>query len=160
MLLTVLGLCRYSLLFNLHTGTVQVSLQTGKPCFFGISLADGYNLPISISSKPKNASCSIDGCSADINSDCPEKLRVLDQSGDVVACKSACLGFQKDEYCCTKSCGTPETCKPTKYSKMFKKACPSYISYALETPLPLKVCNAKEYVVTFCPSKPSSHASI
>ena len=133
MLLTLLFFCLCLLIFNLLTGVVQVSSQAGKPCSFGISLVDGYNLPISISSKPKSSWCLIEGC--------PEKLRVLDQSGDVVAGKSACLGFQEDEYCCTES-----TCKPTKYSKMFKKACPSYISYASDTPLPLKFCSAKEHV--------------
>ncbi|XP_066373155.1 thaumatin-like protein [Miscanthus floridulus] len=43
-------------------------------------------------------------------------------SGDdaVVGCKSACLAFGTDEYCCRGKFASPATCKPSGYSKLFK----------------------------------------
>lgn len=140
---------------------MQVSLQKGAPCGYGISIVDGYNLNISISSRPKNSSCSIDGCVNDlIGGGCPKALKVLDQNGNVIACMSACLRYQDEQTCCTGKYNSPETCSPTAFSMIFKKACPSYISFAHQTPSPLRWCEAKKYVVTFCPAKPSGRAFI
>ncbi|CBI34998.3 unnamed protein product, partial [Vitis vinifera] len=79
-------------------------------------------------------------------------LQVLSNNMEVVACKSACLAFNLDMFCCRNEYGTPEKCKPSVYSKMFKGACPSYYSYAFDTPAPLVNCPSKEYIITFCPS--------
>ncbi|CAL9042446.1 unnamed protein product [Musa banksii] len=135
---------------------VEVALQEdqSKPSFYDVSVVDGYNLPIAVSTKPAYRKCWIGGCTKSINSVCPEELQVLDHSGAaVVACKSACLAFDLDLFCCRNSYGKPETCKPSVYSAMFKDACPSYFSYAYDTPPPLVNCYSREYAITFCPSR-------
>ncbi|KAK8933524.1 Thaumatin-like protein [Platanthera zijinensis] len=127
--------------------------ETSKPSFYDVSLVDGYNIPISVSSKPPNPKCSIQGCKRSVNDVCPQELQILDTGGDVIACKSACLAFDRDVFCCRESYGSPEKCKPSIYSKLFKEACPSYFSYAYDAPTPLVRCSSKSYVITFCPSK-------
>ncbi|KAJ8645082.1 hypothetical protein MRB53_006830 [Persea americana] len=141
---------------------VQVALQADKSklSFYDVSLVDGYNLPVSVNTWPGAPGCSIGGCTKNINSACPLELRVLDRSGAVVACKSACLAFNLDVFCCRNAYGTPDKCKPTLYSKMFKDKCPSYYSYAYDSPPPLVSCSSKEFVITFCPSKWGDHQSM
>lgn len=75
-----------------------------------------------------------------------------DGGGNVVACKSACLAFNLDRFCCRNEYGNPEKCKPSLYSNVFKGACPSYVSYAFDSPSPLVSCLVKELYVTFCPA--------
>ncbi|EHA8586775.1 thaumatin-like protein [Cocos nucifera] len=58
------------------------------------------------------------------------------------------------------SYGKPQKCKASMYSKMFKDACPSYFSYAYDSPPPLVNCYSKDYAITFCPSKWSTHLSM
>ncbi|XP_030469851.1 thaumatin-like protein [Syzygium oleosum] len=132
---------------------VQVSLQAdkAKPSFYDVSLVDGYNIPISVQTRPVGPKCGIPGCSKDLNGMCPEELQVLNRDGEVVACKSACLAFNADKFCCRNEYGTPDKCKPSVYSKMFKDACPGYYSYAYDSPPPLASCASEEYVITFCP---------
>ncbi|KAJ3673915.1 hypothetical protein LUZ60_005907 [Juncus effusus] len=134
---------------------IEVSLQEdkSKPSFYDVSVVDGYNLPVSVTTKPYNQKCTIGGCIENINKACPKELQVSDTKESVVACKSACLAFNLDVFCCRNSYGKPETCKETTYSKMFKNACPSYFSYAFDSPPPLVNCFSKDYVITFCPSK-------
>ncbi|XP_058186746.1 pathogenesis-related thaumatin-like protein 3.5 [Rhododendron vialii] len=134
---------------------VEISLQAdkSKPSFYDVSLVDGYNLPVSVSTKPASKKCQIGGCQKDLKSACPKELQILNEEGEVVACKSACLAFDHDKFCCRNEYGSPETCKPSVYSKIFKDACPSYFSYAFDTPTPLVNCPSDAYVITFCPSK-------
>ncbi|PKU77416.1 thaumatin-like protein [Dendrobium catenatum] len=141
---------------------IEVSIQEeiSKPSFYDVSLVDGYNLPVSVSTRPKNPKCLIQGCKGSVNDVCPQELQVLDQNGDVIACKSACLAFNQDIFCCRGSYQSPEKCKPSMYSKLFKEACPSYFSYAYDTPSPLMSCSSKIYVITFCPSNWSNHQSV
>ncbi|KAL3723222.1 hypothetical protein ACJRO7_035408 [Eucalyptus globulus] len=133
---------------------VQVSLpaDTDQPSFYDISLVDGYNIPISVESKPAWPKCGIPGCSKNLNDVCPAELQVVNGEGKVVACKSACLAFNADKFCCRNQYGTPEKCKPSVYSWIFKDACPCYYSYAYDSPAPLVSCASKDYVITFCPS--------
>ncbi|KAK1281747.1 Thaumatin-like protein [Acorus calamus] len=134
---------------------VQVTLQPdkSKPSFYDVSVVDGYNIPVSVSTMPADLKCFIGGCSKNPNGLCPPELQVLNKNGSVIACKSACLAFNLDVFCCRNAYGTPGTCKPTMYSKVFKEACPSYFSYAYDSPPPLVNCYSKDYVITFCPSK-------
>ncbi|KAK9116953.1 hypothetical protein Sjap_015900 [Stephania japonica] len=134
---------------------VQVSAQADrtKPNFYDVSLVDGYNLPVSVTARTLEPKCFIGECSKDIKNICPDELKVLNDAGQAVACKSACLAFDLDQFCCRNSYGSPSKCRPSVYSKIFKDACPSYFSYAFDSPLPLVSCTANEYVVTFCPSK-------
>lgn len=133
---------------------IEVALQADKtkPNFYDISLVDGYNLPVSVTTKPILAKCSIPGCHKDLKSFCPRELQVVNKNGEIVACKSACLAFDTDSFCCRNEYGSPEKCKPNLYSKIFKEACPSYYSYAFDMPPTLVNCASKVYVITFCPS--------
>ncbi|CAL5369991.1 unnamed protein product [Camellia sinensis] len=134
---------------------VEFSLQVDKkkPSFYDVSLVDGYNLPVSVSTKRLETKCSIGGCLKNLKSVCPEELQVLNDRREVVACKSACLAFDLDKFCCRNEYRSPQKCKPSVYSKIFKDACPNYFSYAFDSPSPLVNCPSDEYVVTFCPSK-------
>ncbi|XP_050224223.1 thaumatin-like protein [Mercurialis annua] len=133
---------------------VQISLQADKrqPNFYDISLVDGYNIPISITNKQLSPKCTINGCLKSLLKSCPYELQVVNDNGDVVACKSGCLAFNSDSFCCRNEYGTPQKCKPNVYSKIFKDACPNYYSYAFDSPSPLVNCASNEYVITFCPS--------
>ncbi|KAF3955254.1 hypothetical protein CMV_019501 [Castanea mollissima] len=133
---------------------VEVAFQEdqGKPSFYDVSLVDGYNIPVAVTTRQTSRKCTIGGCLKNVNKLCPQELEVLNIKGEVVACKSACLAFGVDKFCCTNEFGTPEKCKPTVYSKIFKDACPGYYSYAFDTPPPLVNCASREYVITFCPS--------
>ncbi|KAL3525976.1 hypothetical protein ACH5RR_014348 [Cinchona calisaya] len=134
---------------------VEFALQVDKkmPSFYDVSLVDGYNLPVSVSTKPSLPKCSIGGCLTNLKTLCPQELVVLNDKWEIVACKSACLAFNLDNFCCRNEYGSPEKCKPNVYSKLFKATCPSYFSYAFDVPSPLVNCASDEYVITFCPDK-------
>ncbi|XP_074269092.1 thaumatin-like protein [Silene latifolia] len=120
--------------------------------FYDVSLVDGYNLAISITPfKAASGSCAPAGCISDLNTMCPAGLQVRGPRGSVVACKSACSAFNLAKYCCTGTFGSPQTCKPTAYSKIFKAACPRAYSYAYDDPTSIATCTRGNYLVTFCP---------
>ncbi|PWA66491.1 pathogenesis-related thaumatin superfamily protein [Artemisia annua] len=147
-------LCCNGLIGTPPATLVQFALQPDKtkPSFYDVSLVDGYNIPVSVTSVPNSSKCRIGGCKKDVNSICPQELEVLNDKGEVVACKSACLAFDNDKFCCRNEYGTPSKCKPSVYSKIFKEACPSYYSYAYDNPPPLVNCVSDDYLITFCPS--------
>ncbi|MFS8001547.1 putative Thaumatin family [Helianthus anomalus] len=60
----------------------------------------------------------------DINAQCPSELTVQDGSSGTIGCRSACVAFNRPEYCCTRDYSTPETFPPTDYSRVFKDLCP------------------------------------
>uniref|UniRef100_A0A453SSA6 Thaumatin-like protein n=1 Tax=Aegilops tauschii subsp. strangulata TaxID=200361 RepID=A0A453SSA6_AEGTS len=93
------------------------------------------------------------GCVSDLNSVCPAGLAV--RGGNrVVGCRSACAAFGSAEYCCTGQFGGPQQCKPTTYSRLFKRACPKAYSYAYDDKTSILTCAAgTSYVVTFCPHR-------
>ncbi|KAK8490044.1 hypothetical protein V6N11_081763 [Hibiscus sabdariffa] len=118
------------------------------------SLVDGYNLLVSIVTRPFSPKCTIRGCSENLNNLCPQELQVVNKDGKVIACRSACLAFDIDSFCCRNEYGTPEKCKLSVYSKIFmvKNACHCYYSYAFDMPPPLVNCASKVYVINLCPS--------
>lgn len=132
---------------------VEFALQVDKwkPSFYDVSIVDGYNLPVAVATRPSDARCRIGGCVSDLKAACPAALQ-FNQTGVVVACKSACLAFDLDRFCCRNEYGSPATCPPNEYSKLFKKACPAYSTYAFDAPSALVNCPSAEYVVTFCPA--------
>ncbi|KAL9233790.1 hypothetical protein vseg_008740 [Gypsophila vaccaria] len=135
---------------------VEITLQTDKnqPSFFDVSLVDGYNLPISVSARRSGSTnCSIKGCLRDLNTKCPLELQIKDCKGNVVACKSACLAYNLDRFCCRNEYDSPEKCTPSLYSNVFKDTCPCYVSYAYDSPTPLVSCLVNELDITFCPGK-------
>ncbi|XP_051139313.1 pathogenesis-related thaumatin-like protein 3.5 [Andrographis paniculata] len=129
--------------------------------FYDVSLVDGYNLPMLI--VPKGGSgvnCTNTGCITDLlNSGCPSDLRVTSNTGQGIACRSACDALQKDQYCCRGAYGTPDACKPTQYSQAFKSACPHAYSYAYDDSTSTFTCTGADYTITFCPSPNTSQKS-
>lgn len=120
--------------------------------FYDVSLVDGYNLAIGITPfKAASGKCAPAGCISDLNAMCPAGLQVKGARGSIVACKSACSAFNSPRYCCTGTFGTPQACKPTAYSKIFKAACPRAYSYAYDDPTSIATCTKGNYLVTFCP---------
>lgn len=145
---------------------VEVSLHadpTKGGSSYDVSLVDGYNLPVSVSaatSGSKQQQCAIAGCAKDVNAVCPPELQVKTSGGgksssaQVVACKSACLAFGVDAFCCRGKYATPDACRASVYSRLFKDACPAYYSYAYDTTAATATgCYASEYVITFCPDR-------
>ncbi|KAF2286432.1 hypothetical protein GH714_016890 [Hevea brasiliensis] len=117
--------------------------------YYDVSLVDGFNLPFSILPSGGKVGCKTTHCVSNLNRECPGNLQ-LKWNGQVVACKSACLAFGKPEYCCTGDYSSPQTCKPTNYSKVFKTACPTAYSYAYDDPSSTFTCKGANYWIRFC----------
>lgn len=121
--------------------------------FYDVSLVDGYNLPMLVVPQGGTGSnCTSTGCLVDLNGACPSAMKVTSAGGEGVACKSACEAFGQPEYCCSGAYGSPETCKPSSYSELFKKACPRAYSYAYDDKTSTFTCAGADYLITFCPS--------
>ncbi|OVA19848.1 Thaumatin [Macleaya cordata] len=138
--------------------------------FYDVSLVDGYNLQMLVvpqggSGGGGGGNCNTTGCLVDLNGMCPSELKVLssvDGNNADVACKSACEAFRKDEYCCSGEFGNPNTCKPSSYSEIFKRACPRAYSYAYDDGTSTFTCASADYLIAYCPpssanSQKSSH---
>ncbi|CAN8327926.1 unnamed protein product [Cochlearia groenlandica] len=123
--------------------------SSGSLDFYDVSLVDGYNLPMIVEG---SGSCPTTGCIADVNRICPLELKA--KSG--LACRSACEAFGTPEYCCSGAYGSPDTCKPSMYSKVFKSACPRSYSYAYDDATSTFTCSDADYTITFCPSLKST----
>ncbi|GJU77193.1 thaumatin-like protein 1b [Tanacetum coccineum] len=128
--------------------------------FFDVSLVDGYNLPMLVApTGGTGRNCTYTGCMVDLNGACPTPLKVTSDDGEGVACKSACEAFGDQEYCCSGAYGTPDTCKPSSYSQLFKTACPRAYSYAYDDKTSTFTCIGADYQVTFCPPSTTSKKS-
>jgi hypothetical protein len=124
--------------------------------FYDVSLVDGYNLPMTVVAEGgTGGNCTTTGCVVDLNAACPSQLKVMN-SGEDVACKSACEAFGAPQYCCNGAYSTPDTCKPSSYSEFFKSACPRAYSYAYDDGTSTFTCASANYVITFCDSLPTS----
>ncbi|KAJ8772811.1 hypothetical protein K2173_027988 [Erythroxylum novogranatense] len=133
----------------------EFTVQSGGQDFYDVSLVDGYNLPMIVEPNGGSGSCMMTGCAADLNQQCPAELKV--GSGD--ACKSACEAFGNPEYCCSGAYASPDTCKPSTYSEMFKAACPKSYSYAYDDATSTFTCSGADYFITFCPSVASQKSA-
>ncbi|XP_077238503.1 pathogenesis-related thaumatin-like protein 3.5 [Tasmannia lanceolata] len=122
--------------------------------YYDVSVVDGYNLPILIVPRGVYGGCNATGCAADLNSGCPKELQVVEggEATGVVGCKSACVAFGRDEYCCSGEFASPTTCGPSSYSNIFKRACPKAYSYAFDDGSSTFTCKAFDYAITFCPT--------
>ncbi|RZF43872.1 hypothetical protein LSTR_LSTR007208 [Laodelphax striatellus] len=116
--------------------------------YLDISLVDGFNVPISIVPTNNQNQCQPGGrgpyCAADINSACPNELKVPQ------GCASACakLGgegrMREGPY--------TDNCPPTDYSRLFKQQCPDAYSYAKDDTSSTWTCPAgNNYDIVFCP---------
>ena len=113
--------------------------------FYDVSLVDGYNLPLTVEPQGRSGggNCTATGCEVDLNEACPTELKVTSSGGDGkegVACKSACDASGDPQYCCSGAYESPDTCKPTAYSRIFKTACPKAYSYAYDDPTNIVLC--------------------
>ncbi|OIW18083.1 hypothetical protein TanjilG_08553 [Lupinus angustifolius] len=124
----------------------------GEPDFYDVSLVDGFNLPLLVRAVNGTGNCSIAGCDGDFRQNCPPELAAKDNDR-VIACRSACDTFDTDEYCCRGVYGSPSTCLPSNYSKIFKQACPAAYSFAHDDPTSLTTCSQADFIVTFCGSR-------
>ncbi|CAK9313844.1 unnamed protein product [Citrullus colocynthis] len=125
----------------------------GGQDFFDISLVDGFNLAVSVNPIGGLDGCKAVVCAGNVNAVCPPELAIKGEGGEVIACKSACMGFNKPEYCCSGEYDQPETCPPTDYSKIFKNQCPQAYSYAYDDKTSTFTCSGgPNYSITFCPS--------
>ncbi|XP_057766099.1 thaumatin-like protein 1 [Salvia miltiorrhiza] len=129
--------------------------SSGSQDFYDVSLVDGYNLPMIVEASGGSGACGSTGCMVDLNRMCPEELR----AGDGQGCKSACEAFGTAEYCCSGEFGTPEKCRPSPYSEIFKNACPRSYSYAYDDATSIFTCTGPDYTITFCPSLTSKKSS-
>ncbi|KAK9921063.1 hypothetical protein M0R45_029595 [Rubus argutus] len=134
---------------------VEINIAAnGGQDFYDVSLVDGFNLPMSVAPQGGNApgDCRSSSCPANVNAVCPADLQVKGSDGSVIACKSACVAFNKPEYCCTPPNETPDKCPPTDYSKIFKDQCPQAYSYAYDDLTGTFTCSGgPNYAITFCP---------
>ncbi|CAG9840622.1 unnamed protein product [Diabrotica balteata] len=127
--------------------------------FYDISFVDGYNIAISFEPVGGQGdggqySCKRAQCLRHLNDGCPNELKVMGPNGFAIACKSACLAFNTDQYCCRGAFGTPETCKsstwPRNYpQEVFKSQCPDAYSYAYDDHKSTFTCKASKYIVQF-----------
>ncbi|KAJ3679955.1 hypothetical protein LUZ60_016233 [Juncus effusus] len=133
---------------------VEVTLGSGSDSsldYYDVSLVDGFNVPISFEPVGGSGDCRPTTCSSDLNKDCPSDLRLTGPNDCVIGCKSACDAFDDPRFCCTGDYGSPSTCGPSNYSKVFKEACPSSYSYAYDDSSSVFTCQGANYAVTFCP---------
>ncbi|GER48769.1 pathogenesis-related thaumatin superfamily protein [Striga asiatica] len=118
--------------------------------FYDISLVDGFNLPVSIVPSGGSGNCTRLACTKDLNPTCPPELREYGSGVQVVGCKSACLAFGKDQYCCAGVYNNPQVCTPTRYSRYFKTACPAAYSYPYDDRSSIFTCKGADYSIMFC----------
>ncbi|KAL7119520.1 hypothetical protein ACP275_02G067900 [Erythranthe tilingii] len=125
----------------------------GEIDYYEVSLVDGFNLPVVVEPVGGKGNCSSVGCERDLLPDCPAELTLKSPTDGVVACRSACDVYERDDYCCRGAFSTPVACLPTNYSRIFKEACPRAYSFAYDDPTSIVTCSAADYMVTFCSSR-------
>ncbi|KAJ8766022.1 hypothetical protein K2173_020538 [Erythroxylum novogranatense] len=131
---------------------VEMTFGTSKSAlhYYDVSLVDGFNIPVSMVPIGGGSGCGVAACKTNLNACCPYSL-IVKRRGKVVGCKSACLAAKTDRYCCTGKFSSPESCKPTAFTQMFKAVCPDSYSFAYDEASGLKTCRASLYVISFCP---------
>ncbi|XP_068310405.1 osmotin-like protein [Pyrus communis] len=131
----------------------QISLHHGGPAdlySYGVSLVDGFNVPLTVTPHEGHGVCPVVGCKANLLATCPDRLKVTSPKG-VVACKSACEAFGTDELCCRNHYNSPQTCRASGYSQFFKQACPTTFTFAHDSPTLMHQCSSpRELKVIFC----------
>jgi len=141
----------------------EFTLNANNQDYFDISFVDGFNLPMTIhvvtydssQQNPDQYWCNSPECLFNINDVCPPELAVYG-SGGVVACFSACMKFNTDEYCCRDPCcGQPSTCTPDKWGvdyphQVYEAHCPQAYSYAYDDNTSTFFCRNTNYDIIFC----------
>ena len=93
-------------------------------------------------------SCTTAGCTVDLNPECPEDLKILNGS-NVVACKSSCVAYNRDDYCCRGAFNNPNVCKSSPSARHFKRNCPGAYSYAYDGGTSTYTCQNTDYQIIF-----------
>ncbi|KAL5581034.1 hypothetical protein UlMin_013476 [Ulmus minor] len=118
---------------------------------YGVSLVDGFNLPMTVTPHEGKGVCPVVGCRANLLATCPPSLQLRSHAGHVVACKSGCEALGTDELCCRNHYNSPQTCRASNYSDFFKHACPATFTYAHDNPSLMHECSSpRELKVIFC----------
>ncbi|VEN49025.1 unnamed protein product [Callosobruchus maculatus] len=121
---------------------------------YDISLVDGFNIPMAMwpvggKSDGTKYSCKRASCDNNLNFSCPSNLRMNSKHG-VIACKSACLAYNTDAYCCKGIYNDSKKCKASQYANYFKSHCPMAYSYAYNDDKALMTCTGvQKYMITF-----------
>lgn len=110
----------------------------GNLNFYDVSLAEGFNLPITVAplnnTSQEGHVCGMAKCDINLNDICPEELRVVNAtSGETVACLNGCAKYHTDEFCCAGDNSTQTSCNNSEYAEFFKGACPDAYSYAFDS---------------------------
>ena len=120
---------------------------------YDISLVDGSNVPLYINTiggttpDPMSANgCTSAGCTSDVQ--CPSLLQIPG------GCKSACLAFGTDQYCCQGTYSDAQKCNPAlwpvNYAQPFKTAESFAYSYAYDDATSTLTCKGScGYRITF-----------
>ncbi|CAF1830626.1 hypothetical protein Bca4012_030155 [Brassica carinata] len=119
---------------------------------YGVSLVDGFNVPMTVTPHEGRGVCPVVGCREDLLRTCPAHLQLRSgHGGHVVACKSGCEAFRTDELCCRNHYNSPQTCRASSHSLFFKHACPSTMTFAHDSPSLMHDCSSpRELKVIFC----------
>jgi len=168
-----------------RSGGLQCAASTGEPPAtlaewtlaatgqdnYDVSIVDGFSLPMAITT---TVGCPEPSCPTDFDATgCPDKsLQVIDSSGKVVGCKSACLATVQNNtagtdsaICCTGTHNTLSTCPASgiPYYSEFKAGCPTAYVYAYDDKAALVTCpstSAANYGLVFCPSSSCGATSL
>jgi len=151
-----------------HAGAGNTSLAeftlTGSPTGadnYDISLVDAFDFPISVQLNDPQPTHAINAaCQVDLRASCPAAQRILDKSGNVVACNSLCGQFGTPNYCCAGPYANPQSCNnvhwDTNYrGSILKQSCPSAYGYAFDdasSDFGVAPPPAQGYTITFCPA--------
>ncbi|GMT17721.1 hypothetical protein PFISCL1PPCAC_9018 [Pristionchus fissidentatus] len=149
------------------TAEITLNVAGGKD-YYHVSMLDGYNLPVLIDvvegtfrTNRTYSECKRAGdCFKNLTERyyCPPELRVV-KNRRIVGCKSACLAYNTDQYCCRGLHSTPRTCRPSNwprnYHAIYKDACPKAHSYAYDVLTSFFFCRghlhpSPTYRVQFC----------
>lgn len=90
--------------------------------------------------EPSDPTCRAAGCTADLLKHCPGEGRVLDASGKLIACNSACEAFKDLAHCRY----------PSPYQQAVKALCPSSATYADDDTQLLGCGGQPDYTISFC----------
>lgn len=132
---------------------VEVTLRgSGGQDFYDVSLVDGFNVPLQI--RPTNGQggsgyrCTTADCNKNLNPGCPNNLKIL-SGGNVIACKSSCLAYNTDQFCCRGQYNNPNVCKNSPSAAYFKPNCPRAYSYAYNDNTSTFTCANTDYDIIF-----------
>ncbi|XP_069705026.1 uncharacterized protein [Periplaneta americana] len=126
---------------------------------YDVSNVEGFNVPIQITPLAAIASpynpyrCGAAGCRANLLPNCPSALRQYSRSGRVIGCKSACIAFNADHFCCRGLYASAQNCDPARwpvnYPAYFKGACPGAFSYSFDNATSTFSCAKNGYRINF-----------